>query len=350
MSIQPTSSSVPSPLAHVPDVWREEAKRQDFFEALKQNVNMLEESLQGGKTVAPEFIEILQKDVDALGAVYRERQLKPNAPEQRNLRDLNVKLGQLAAKYFDQGLPGWNEGVVVPEARPRVNIHAFELGLSPADLEELKDCSVVPVRGDGNCLFRAVAAHLLTHDHLEALKKNTGELQRMVPEGVNLHNLVEECDNLLRQNKSVDEILCTPEVSKKWVLALRGIATQWWCDKFSRSPSEVGVSTFLQALRMPSEVRREKGGVAPMAQEEDDGTLMAQYVSGMGSFDCGWWGGEQEIVALQEALEIPIRVVDVQTPLAQRRASLLPSPVDPADICLLHRPGHYDALYLERVV
>jgi hypothetical protein len=251
-----------------------------------------------------------------------------------------VRLGQLAAKYFDQGLPGWNEGVVVPEARPRVNIDAdaFKSGLSAPDLKELKDCSVVPVRGDGHCLFRAIAAHLLTHDHLEALKKHTGELQRMVPEGLNLHNLVEECDNLLLQNKSVDEILRTPEISKKWVVALRGIATQWWWDKFSQSPLEDPVPTFLQALR------------ASEGHEEENDPLMAQYVTGMSSFDLGLWGGEQEIVALRDALGIPIHVVDVQTPPVQRQGSLLPATADLADIYLLRRPGHYDALYLGRVV
>ena len=76
--------------------------------------------------------------------------------------------------------------------------------------------------------------------------------------------------------------------------------------------------------------------------------LMAHYLSTMGSYDAACWGGEQEIVALQNALDIPIHLVDLETPAAQRRGDLLPRMCPLTDIFLLRRPGHYDALYPEK--
>jgi hypothetical protein len=342
MSVQPPSHDPRQPLVGAGEQvqaplssWRREAEDPNFFKALEQNVGILETSLRGGSLVAPEFLAILQKDVDMLRAVYRDRNLKGNSKELHDLNALNLKLGELAAKYFDKGVPGSSEAVEVPEARPRVNMEAYEAEVSESDLRELMDCSVLPVKGDGHCLFRAVAAHVLTQDHLEALKQRMDVLQKMVPHDIDLARLIEDCKDLLKQNKSVDEILLSPGISERWIRALRSIATEHWSTKFRESPKKDPVPTFIQAIRA--------SGV-----EGSDEDMIGHYMSTMGSFDLACWGGHQEVIALSESLQIPIHIIDLETPRAQRGEPLLPAVANLSDIYVLRRPGHYDAIYLEK--
>jgi|AMWB02.1.fsa_nt_gi hypothetical protein len=315
--------------------WRKEAEDPNFFKALEQNVGILETSLRGGSLVAPEFLAILQKDVDMLRAVYRDRNLKSNSKELRDLNALNLKLGELAAKYFDKGVPGSSKAVEVPEARPRVNMDVYEAEVSESDLRELINCSVLSVKGDGHCLFRTVAAHLLTQEHLAELKRRVDMLQKMVPHDIDIKRLIEDCEALLKQNKSVDEILLTPGISERWIKALRSIATEYWSTKFRESPTKDPVPTFIQTIRA--------SGV-----EGSDDDMIGHYMSTMGSFDLACWGGHQEIIALSESLQIPIHIIDLETPRAQRSEPLLPAVANLSDIYVLRRPGHYDAIYLEK--
>lgn len=316
------------------DPWIVEAKRSGFVESLEDNIHTLEESLRGGKEVSPEFVHILEKDIDMLRAVYRDKKLKSDSGEVQKLNALNLHLGQIIARFFDKGFPGSSDDVVVPEARPRINIEEFQVEIPESDRQELRGCSVIPIKGDGHCLFRSIAAHLLTLEHIQKLRQRVDGLQKLVPE-VNLRSLFDTCEGLLKENKTVDAILLDPEISKRWISALRGIATQWWVGQCNAFPDEASSQAFMEAIRLSN------------TRDAAD-FLMAHYLSTMGSYDEACWGGEQEVVALQKALDIPIHLVDLETPAAQRKEGLLPRMGPLTDIYLLRRPGHYDALYLEK--
>jgi hypothetical protein len=205
-----------------------------------------------------------------------------------------------------------------------------------ADLQSLQGCSIQKVEGDGHCLFRSIAVLLMSQPNLEALQKQADYFQQFMTPEIQIKELFGKTQELIRAKLVPGEILCSePALSKGWILFLRNLAVDWWIHIFSDERKSDFAPTFIEEASL-----RGNSG--------DEDTILAQYMSTMGSYDGSPWGGEAEIVAFQQALGIKIHVIDLQTPKEQRRGPLIPANGGPTDFYLLRssKPDHYDALYI----
>jgi hypothetical protein len=205
-----------------------------------------------------------------------------------------------------------------------------------ADVQSLQGCSIQKVVGDGHCLFRSIAVLLMNQTNLETLQKHADNFQQFMSPEIQLKDLFEKTQGLIRTKNSPGAILCSdPSLSKGWILFLRNLVVDWWISVFSSERKSDFAPTFIEEARA-------RGNTG------DEDTILAQYMSTMGSYDDSPWGGEAEIVAFQQALGMNIHVVDLQTPKEQRRGPLIPAGGNPTDLYLLRssKPDHYDALYI----
>lgn len=205
-----------------------------------------------------------------------------------------------------------------------------------ADIQSLHGCSIQKVLGDGHCLFRSIAVLLMKDSVLDVLQHYLEEFQCASPK-MPLNELFERTRALLHINQPPGKILSSSTVlSEAWITSLRNLAVNWWTRAFFNSPDSGFVRTFIAS-------ERARGNM------DDEETIFAQYMSTMSTYEQASWGGEPEIVGLQQALGINIHVIDLQTPKNQRQdGALLPATLSVTDLYLLRSsgPDHYDALYI----
>jgi hypothetical protein len=206
-----------------------------------------------------------------------------------------------------------------------------------ADIQRLQGCSIQRVYGDGHCLFRSMAILLMKESHFGVLQYRVDEFQRFMPPEIQLLHVFETTQQLLREKFVPGEIMYSrASVSKSWITFLRNLAVGWWTSVYTSSPDSTSIQTLIAS-------EKARGN----HDNDDDDTIIAQYMSTMGSYGLGSWGGEAEIVAFQVILGVNIHVIDLQTPKEQRQnGALLPENAGIADFYLLRSPNHYDALYV----
>ena len=314
--------------------WEREAQRADFSDSIQENINTLEKTISSGGRVSIDFFRILQKDVTLLRNKYQREMKGPNSPEMQNLGLLNMRLQRLAAQYQQENpdLLALDEDQQVPLARSPMKVsQAYQPAEMrfPQDLDKLLGCSVMRIRGDGHCLFRAIAAHLLTAEHLEHLMRNADRLQPLLPQGFDLKALITTSRRRLEDGEPVHILLADEAFANRWILALRNIAVR------AIAEGAVDPQVFLSDARVTT----------GLTDDVSPADVLREYARRMSSLEQGVWGGQSEIIALARALNLPIHVVDLQTPPDQREGPLLPEAVDLSHIFLLRRIGHYDVLY-----
>ena len=339
-------SAVPPPPGPpgIDPVWAREAENPQFLKAIEQNIRDLETSIQGDRQgnnpVAMEFFEILQKDIDLLRAKNQREGKLPGDKDVQTLNGLNGRLGTLAAEYgkkYHVMFPGINDPVSVPLAQPRTNVgQAFtDDEVSFPDKTELANCSAIRIRGDGHCLFRAIAAHLLTRERLEALRQRRADLERLSP---GIGSLIDGALRSLSLSPPVSavDMLNDPRFSDQWVAALRNLSVNSWTELFQKPDRTLEENNMLAAFFMEARLWLKAG------ERETEQSVLARYAASMRDMSQANWGGEMECYALSRALGPQIRVINPQL----RGRPLLTPGSNPSDIHLLYRPGHFDALFL----
>lgn len=332
LSVIPASSSEerPNPIA-------EEAKRPEFLHDIEKNLkefsNSFHKPVHG--SVSSEFIGILQTDIDYLRAEYVRQRVPATDSRMKRLNQCTVELNELAAEMFSVESPTKGGPVLgkTELARDIANTIADSTSATKKALLGLaqRGCSILHVRGDGHCLFTSIAAQLITKENLEKLRGKRASLGPLGLPGVEFDSLIQTSLDKIHARETREDILSDPVIAKGWVQFLRNVAVNWWEQKWNARDERVGV--FIASQMADSGLQ----GVEP---EE----VIASYKESMSSMEIPLWGGEQEIVALQEALDFPIHIVDLQTPEKQRRLPLIPVDAQSSDLFLLLWPGHYEVL------
>ena len=273
------------------------------YQDLNLNLKDLEDTLQNRPHLVDRdyacFIEILANDL---------QELQKTNFDNSKIHALTARLEQTADRIY---------AVVFKDnhSRPKIGpvqqisdvATQMSQGLTKSGLEELNPLFMLRrIAGDGHCLFRACAVGLLDylstlqsaqkHDYIVSLQKHSPDC-------------IEEIKNLLLLPK--EEAYQQSEVL---VAYLRKLA----CSQMQKSDNEV-----LKA-----------------------NILSEEYLKNMASMQKGEHGGEPELVALGQALELDLRVVDaiVIGKAQQTAASYLQAPAANT-VFLLHTPMHYDILY-----
>ena len=332
-------SAVPPP-GDLTGAWKNEAEDPLFLRSIERNLHELETSVRGNRNVDLYFFEILQNDIDLLRGKYLRERVPAATANFQALNDLNGRLGIIAAEYGQKKhimLPGCADPVSVPLARPQTNVqNAFtDNEVKATDKAELHGCSVIRMRGEGHCLFRAIAAHLLTREHLDELNRRHGELERLAP---GTGALVDESLRRLAANIAPAAMLNDEAFSNAWVAALRAISVNWWVKLYEKENRTSQENTTLEDFFVEARVWLGVNG------PEEDQSVLRRYAADMGAMDRGSWGGQPEAIAIAQALGVPIHIIDLQT---KQRPLPIPQVADPSHIYLLRRPGHFDALFLQ---
>jgi len=183
------------------------------------------------------------------------------------------------------------------------------------------------IRGDGHCLFRAVAAgmFLLVKDLSEDVRENAvtwldGHLKRIASE-LSTSDRAFLCEQLRKtKNTDVDALLCDPQVSDRLVSIFRKIAVAHEREQVRLDPE----STMAVAIA-------EAGGGSSEAY------FKAISTNALGS--------DLEIKALAESLQLNFEVLHVKAigeGQPQHPDSHQFGPSKAPLVSLLFRPGHYD--------
>ena len=213
------------------------------------------------------------------------------------------------------------------------------------DLEELRGCLIQEISGDGNCLFRSIAASLMYRP--EALRSVADKIQELLPK-MDLTALIEETRQALQQGETPGKILYADDpLAYRWILFLRQLAVAQWKKEFSENPKSDSAEVFQASLL--------SWGLDPSISEYEK--RMGAYNNPGDAVDETRWGGPLESFALEKALGRSICIVDLEVPHNQRRGEgLLPKDRNPDGIFLLffstgnEHLAHYNTLFIPEQV
>jgi len=345
------------------DPWEKEAGREGFYKDLTLNVQDLLSSVSSGADIDPEFLRILQKDIDTLRHVYEIRKVSHQSSEwadlgkeNGHLQEVAVRMKDLASKAGVGGSstvsrassPSFDEDEVFPLIGkiddplhlPCDYDHPAYKGLQILHDEKY---AVRRVKGNGHCLFSSMAAHLITEARLSSLQtklplmKAQGWLGDIDPSGI-----IGDALRKIKEGASVESILQKDDVYKEWIVFLRTLATKWWEKQLGQEERREHLAHAAREV-LPA-----------LKENENDKEVCMTYLRSMASMDEHKYGGEPEIFALQNILGINIHTIDAANlGKAGSQAeidAILPKFADLSEIWLLYRSSHFDALYLSEQV
>lgn len=298
---------------------------------IRYNVEIMETTLQDpqkAKNLDSEFFFLFQQALDEL------RPIPHSSLEIQASQQLSIKLQQLAGRLHDiAGVCLTLQDVHVPLCRPPVRPDAMIDSDTPPTtaiglhlLGSVADC--IRIRGDGHCLFRAVAVGLHIHykDSLPAFRQKMIELRKGIGKDIDppLWDRVLSSFDRCSPPADVLQLMSDPSFSDSWMALVRKLTEAGLWEKWRNPPTSSWRETFVASLP-------EKFTASP----ED-------YIKVIGDPSQREFGGEAEIMVLSE-LFLPIRVCDAQSlgvhghleghEMREKNA-----------LYLLLRPGHYDLL------
>lgn len=299
------------------------------YDEIRYNVDIMEKTLRNplkAKDLDSEFFFIFQQALDELHSL-------PHSPmEIQTSRQLSVKLQELAARLYEvAGVSLSLQDVHVPLCRPPVRPATMIDSDTPPNiavglhlLDAIADC--VRIRGDGHCLFRAVAIGLHAHykDSIPAFRQKLMELRQGVGKDIEPslwdHVLLslDRCVPPL----TIFQLMGEQAFSDAWMTLVRKLAEAGLREKLRTPPTPSWRETFIASL--PDTFK----------------TSPESYITAVGNPAQREFGGEAEIMVLSE-LFCPIRVRDAQAIGIQ--GNLRGHEMrDKNALYLLLRPGHYD--------
>lgn len=317
-----------------------------FSKEIAYNLQIMESTLKSGIAVDQGFLSIFKNDIQSLSAHKIDNQVTA---------DLNLKLQGVAAKLqviasgsiAQADTPSAPspmtlfssdakfEDVVVPLIQGRKEfselIKTYDSGPTKIGLEYL-DAQFYyrPIKGDGHCLFRSIAAGIL----FEVERKGPQEKERILnqlmkeiePLGnkaeldAGLASLIQAMDDITDKNRGVEDIIGNQKQSDALVKFLRFLA-----------------------------VEHNKVHGLDVNQEEANATAgsVEAYHANMVDMSKAECGGHVEIHALANALGIKVQLLHPEA-LGKDNVTLEHlafGPDSASNLWLLYRPGHYDLAF-----
>ena len=343
----------------VVDPLEKEASRKGFSKDIALNIEDLSSAVASKKNVDPEFLKILQHDIDTLHRVYDKGQIPHDSHVWSELHRMNVRLQEVATTMH--GLAAVNHCSPPAASRPVPSPFGEDVSIplvgkvedpltlcsddsSPVNkgLQILHDegYRVRRVRGNGHCLFSSIAAHLVTDERLAELRAKLPQLAEQGLLGAfDATSLIETCQQKLRDGVSVEALMQNERMYNDWVTFLRTIATNWWKKQIGQhGDPEVDLANAAREA-MPK-----------LRQKPSNPEVCALYLQSMASMSERRYGGVPEIFALGKALGVNINVIDAkklgETASQEAMYTILPKVADLSEMWLLYRGSHFDPLYL----
>lgn len=297
-----------------------------LYNEIQYNLDIMQASLNDGKSIDFGFIEIFASDI---------KELESAKFEQKQLTKLNGRLNELASRIYDKVGESLLKPVNADEMRPLVGekVNPQELAKSHSEGDVKKGLEALsthfllqPIAQDGHCLFRSTATLLIEQirkspsadqqalyahvaAQVEELKSEDKELEPLYQEVLQLAVL------LAQDKKTIKEALTSRDSSDLLVKFLRHLA----CAYNKKHGNEVFESA------------------ASIEGSKET------YLTQMCDMQKAVWGDQPEINALSHTLGLEIRAIDLQqlgkgtikldAYLADAKAST---------VYVLLRPGHYD--------
>ena len=316
------SAHTPSSATHTPGYGE-----MPFAEAV-QEIQAHLATLEG--QIAKGFTVLNPEDFRSFLTFFRTAidQLHEGAPSEHQISlDLSKRLEILAARVHSLAGGALVE-VEVPLLSDPITPHEIANDFPPSHsvhrgLVQLDPfCDIVRVKGDGDCLFRAVGAGLLVtsgpRDVLHLRQKITA--LPIPPEERARYLQVLDRVARCRSPQDVMELLREPLIDSCWVMFLRKLAVYQMTERVKSDPA------FRPALS------------AQLVHIGFQGTV-ENYLQVMGDHTRHEWGGEPEIEALRGALGIPIEIHDIR---AIEKGQEHLARMDFQQVQIVFRPGHYD--------
>jgi hypothetical protein len=361
----------PSHSCQAVDPWESEAMRDGFSKDIYQNLKDLSLAVASKKNVDPEFLKILQQDIDTLRRVYDKRTISHDSHVWSELYRMNVNLQQVAAtmsalaadKHLSPASSSSDAASSASQA-PCSSVPFFEEDISiplvgkiedPLNLRSDNECPVNKglqilhdegycvrrVKGTGHCLFSSIATHLLMEERLTALLsklpalKAQGLLGALDPKGC-----IDTCQQKIREGMPIEVLLQNEKIYDAWVMLLRTMASNWWHNEIRQHGGEREIHLAHAAREMMPELQ----------QNPDDREVCAIYLRHMASMPEHRYGGAPEIFALKTILGIDIHTIDAKelgkTSSQADVYKILPRVMDLSGMWLLYAGSHFDPLYL----
>lgn len=297
-----------------------------LYNEIQYNLDIMQTSLNEGKSIDFGFIEIFASDI---------KELESAKFEQKQLTKLNRRLNELATRIYDKVGESILKPVLADEVRPLVGNkeNPSKLAKTHAEGEVKKGLEALskhfllqPIAQDGHCLFRSTATLLIEQirksnsadqqaiyahvaAQIEALKNEDKELEPLYQEVLQLVTL------LAQEKKTIKEALTSRDSSDLLVKFLRHLA----CAYNKKHGNEVFESA--ASLEGSKET----------------------YLTQMRDMQKATWGDQPEINALSQTLGLDLRAIDLQqlgkgtlkldSYLADAKANT---------VYVVLRPGHYD--------
>lgn len=282
---------------------------------IEYNLSIMEESLSKGIKVDAGFLPIFQNDIESLGNHSYETELNDR------LQITAQKLYKVASGKLD--IPEATIPLISPTAIPANEIPAQSEGPRKQGLKVLSDNGIglQKIRGDGHCLFRAIAAQSLFTSERTKTPSSLFQLAQKVESSSNydhrVRNTAQKVVSALspQNNRSALATLSDSSSSNLLVEFLRLIAVHGMNKNMNESLQNILIE--------------EAGSVD-------------EYLKDMSDMSKRAMGGQPEIIALEKALGSSLRVLQLHA-LGTGSEKLPEKGERPlGSTFLLYTPGHYD--------
>ena len=250
---------------------------------------------------------------------------------------LGGRVYEIVARCFDWGWNCFQDVPVPPVGEAPISPLQLIFSGTPdrikAGLTKLEGHhTVLKIKGDGHCLFRAVATGLLLHYESAARSERDILIQHFETLKTQFPQIAEDLNkmiHILSESQSMLATMQTLETSNAMVQVLRRLACEY--NKTLRGDVQDVLRSMIEA--------------------ESGSSSFEEYFRDMSDMKKAKYGGEPELTALSKALGAKIRVVDVAR---QNQPEIRYTEYNPAEapmsslgtngINLLFRVDHYDYL------
>ncbi len=274
----------------------------DFRREIEYNLEIMEKTLQKNVAIDAGFFEIFQRDIEHLEAMSASNS-KNRVEAKKITSTLNIRLQtnaarlqQITGKAF-----GFVEHVVPFLAANSVSPKEFIKNYSPSEhslairgLTALDSAgyNVRKIKGDGHCLFRGIAAKDLIESARAQRKSHVLVLAQKIVTAPGLYS-----DKLVKCARRAIEIL-EPITDEKSLIVL--LQDQKSSDRLVKFLRNVAVDHQRRHIdKFASFHEGEKGS-------------FADHLNSMARMSLRQMGDQPEIVALQEALQMQLPVVNLR--------------------------------------
>jgi len=302
---------------------------------IRQNLAVMKSTIESKKIVDPKFLDIFREAIDAL----------PKSEQKDLKKELNIVARRLDTEYQRRGMhnrvhvaasqaisSGDVKTARVGSTRPLAEMAADYQEGSPikTGLINIERAGFIcrPIRGDGHCQFRAVGAGLLL-SCVDANAKQAkiefieNQIDRLVGSQSNhpLNTLKLEIFTAINHitPDNAEDIVSEKHLSETMVAFLRLLAS----EETRLNPPDT---------LLPDLATRH--------------ITLEDYVNGMAQMNLGWYGGQDELLAMAKCLDMPLAVYDaaIYNDTGRHFVNRYNEGSQQAPLNLLFRSNHYDLL------